>query len=110
MDQHITNISKNIETLQELADIVFNGGFVSAGKYIFERVFVNNKLNYEPLYITIYDIHRDNCSCKLEFENRERFFDIVYDPNNDEGTEERYKDMCTQLISNIIDFVVMENK
>ena len=100
-------IDKDIETLQEIADIVFNGGFVSAGKYIFERVFINNKLKYEPLYITIYDIHRDSCSVKLEFENKERFFDITYDPDNDEVTEERYKDICTQLISNIIDFIVM---
>ena len=107
MNQHITNISKNIETLQEIADIVF-GNFVSAGEYIFERVFVNNELNYEPLYITIYNVHRDYHSVKISFENKERFFDIVYDPNNDEGTEERYKDMCTQLISNIIDMVVME--
>lgn len=109
MDQHITNISKNIKTLQEIADIVFNGGFVSAGKYVFERVFINNQLNYAPLYITIYDIHRDCCSCKLEFENRERFFEITYS-TDDEGTEERYKDMCNQLISNIIDFVVIKNK
>ena len=109
MDQHITNITKDIETLQEITDIVFNGGFVSAGKYIFERVFINNKLNYEPLYITIYDIHRDSCSIKLEFENKERFFEITYSID-DEGTEERHKDMCTQLISNIIDFMVMENK
>ena len=108
MNQHITNISKNIETLQEIADIVF-GNFVSAGKYIFERVFINDKLNYEPLYITIYDIHRDCCSCKLAFENKERFFEITYS-TDDEGTEERYKDMCNQLISNIIDFMVMENK
>lgn len=106
MNQHITNISKDIITLQEIADIVF-GNFVSTGKYIFERAFVNNKLNYEPLYVTIYNVHRDYHSVKLAFEDKERFFDIVYDPNNDEGTEERYKDMCTQLISNIIDFVVM---
>ena len=103
-------IDKDIKTLQELADIVFNGGFFYDEEYIFTKVFINNESSYEPLYITIYDIHRDCCSCKLEFENKERFFDIVYDSDNDEGTEERYKEMCTQLISNIIDFVVMENK
>lgn len=103
-------ITKRIKTLQELADIVFNGGFFYDEEYIFTKVFVNNKLNYEPLYITIYDIHRDSCSIKLKFENRERFFDIIYDSDNDEGTEERYKESCNQLISNIIDFVVMENK
>ena len=103
-------INRDIKTLQELADIVFNGGFFYDEEYIFTRMFINNQLNYAPLYITIYDIHRDSCSCKLGFENKERFFDIVYDPNNDEGTEERYKDMCTQLISNIIDFLVIKNK
>lgn len=102
-------IDKEISTLQELADIVFNGGFFYGEEYIFTKMFVNNELNYAPLYITIYDIHRDNCSIKLEFEDRERFFEITYS-SDDEGTEERYKDMCTQLISNIIDFVVMENK
>ena len=101
-------ITKRVKTLQELADIVFNGGFFYSEEYIFTKVFVNNESNYEPLYITIYDIHRDSCSIKLEFENKERFFEIVYDPDNDEGTEERYKDMCTQLISNIIDFVVIK--
>ena len=84
-------INKNIETLQELADIVFNGGFFYGEEYIFTKMFVNDQLNWEPLYITIYDIHRDSCSIKLEFENKERFFDIVYDSDNDEGTEERYK-------------------
>lgn len=108
MDQRKKYVTKRITTLQQLADIVFNGGFVSAGKYIFERVFVNNKSNYEPLYITIYDIHRDCCYVKLGFEDRERFFEITYS-SDDEGTEERWKDMCTQLISNIIDFVVMGN-
>ena len=101
-------IDKDIKTLQELADIVFNGGFFYDEEYIFTKMFVNNELNWTPLYITIYDIHRDCCSCKLGFENKERFFDIVYEHDNDEGTEERYKDMCNQLISNIIDFVVME--
>lgn len=103
-------IDKDIKTLQELADIVFNGGFFYGEEYIFTRMFVNSKLDWEPLYITIYDIHRDNCSIKLEFEDKERFFDIIYDPNDDEGTEERYKDMCNQLITHIIDFVVMQNQ
>lgn len=102
-------INKDVKTLQELADIVFNGGFFYGEEYIFTKMFVNDKSNWAPLYITIYDIHRDSCSIKLGFENKERFFDIVYDPNNDEGTEERYKDMCTQLISNIIDFIVIKN-
>ena len=103
-------IDKDIKTLQEIADIVFNGGLFYSEEYIFTRIFVDDKLDWAPLYITIYDIHRDSCSIKLGFENKERFFDIIYDSDNDEGTEERYKDMCTQLISNIIDFVVMENK
>lgn len=101
-------IDKDIKTLQELADIVFNGGFFYGEEYIFTRMFVDDELNWEPLYITIYDIHRDNCSIKLEFEDRERFFEITYS-SDDEGTEERYKDMCNQLISNIIDFVVVNN-
>lgn len=100
-------IDKDIKTLQELADIVFNGGFFYDEEYIFTKAFVNDELNYAPLYITIYDIHRDNCSIKLEFEDRERFFEITYS-SDDEGTEERYKDMCTQLISNIIDFMVIK--
>ena len=100
-------IIKRIKTLQELTDIVFNGGFFYSEEYIFTKVFINNESNYEPLYITIYDIHRDSCSIKLGFENKERFFEITYS-TDDEGTEERYKDMCNQLISNIIDFVVME--
>ena len=101
-------ITKRVKTLQERADIVFNGGFFYDEEYIFTKMFVNDKLDWEPLYITIYNVHRDYCSVRISFENKERFFDIIYDPNNDEGTEERYKDMCTQLISNIIDFMVME--
>lgn len=101
-------IDKDIKTLQELADIVFNGGFFYGEEYIFTRMFVNDELNWEPLYITIYEIHRDYCCIKLEFEDRERFFEITYS-SDDEGTEERYKDMCNQLISNIIDFVVVNN-
>lgn len=102
-------IDKNIETLQELVDIVFNGGFFYGEEYIFTRMFVNNKLNYEPLYITIYNVHRDYCSVRISFENKERFFEIMYS-SDDEGTEERYKDMCNQLISNIIDFVIHSNE
>lgn len=101
-------IDKDIKTLQELADIVFNGGFFYGEEYIFTKMFVNDKLDWEPLYITIYDIHRDNCSIKLEFEDRERFFEITYS-SDDEGTEERYKDMCNQLITHIIDFIVIIN-
>ena len=101
-------IDKDVKTLQELADIVFNGGFFYDEEYIFTKMFVNDKLDWEPLYITIYNVYRDYCSVRISFENRERFFDIIYDSDNDEGTEERYKEMCTQLISNIIDFMVME--
>ena len=101
-------VDKNIETLQEIADIVFNKGFIFGEGFKFTRTFVDDELNYTPLYVTIYDIHRDYCCIKLEFEGRERYFEIIYS-SDDEGTEERYKDMCNQLISNLIEFVVMEN-